>query len=290
MPGLSRSALSRRRRFVARCLATQATVVSKSEVDIRIDPRLFPAPTVTTRNDTDANDQGAPMPDRRAFKRPALMGRSPVTVFNEIVHGDRPLTWVFVGERWAPEKEASMDWPLVPELLHDHLRESMLRLSETVLDNTSVQCPLSQLEDELSPRVLKCSPDIVIINIGREEWRDGADQLAKLEWQLARIVTRLLQEGIVPILATPPFDGPDHDEDDVDSLLVCEAIRGAAAEFDVPLVDHRTHWEWAAEEIGGTDHWFVQGTDTPGAQAQEQFARRMIEDLWLFGAEQAQRS
>lgn len=149
------------------------------------------------------------------------------------------LAWVFTGtglQGGAAESES----PPLP------------RLRDDALDAASYEEMLQTLQEELQERALRFDPDIVLICTGSNEARAGMKGLLVFEHQLALMIEAVLDAGALPLLCTPPARRGGAS---VDELVYVEAIRAAAAEYDVPLVDFWDYWRKTSESLGEFADW-----------------------------------
>ncbi|MEZ6056538.1 MAG: SGNH/GDSL hydrolase family protein [Planctomycetaceae bacterium] len=215
------------------------------------------------------------------FERASLSAASPLNIFQEILRASRQLTWVFVGDSHTNSNHAAADWSTMPESLAAHIREALGRSRDTLIDNTSSGQQIKRLVEEFNVRAVTFRPDVLVIQISSSESTRGLGRLGNFERRLMLLVQQAMQEGMLPILCTPPMGHQTASDESLDELVYVEAIRAMAAEFDLPLVDHWAHWHWVASDIGGTDRWFDPESHFPNQAGHDQMTRRAIEDLWL---------
>lgn len=226
-----------------------------------------------------------PPPPVEEFASPALSARSPERIFREILRAPRPLTWVFVGDSHTDSAQVAADWSTMPQSLASHIRDALGRTQDTLIDRTSSGQLLKQLSDEMTIGAIPFRADLLFIQISTREISRGLARLGSFEKRLMALVHQALQEGMLPILGTPPLGKDSAANDSLDELVYVEAVRAIAAEFELPLVDHWAHWHWVATDIGGTERWYDSTTGFPGRLGHEQMTRRAIEDLWLVNDE-----
>lgn len=255
----------RRRRWLA--LRKQATVVpfpaTPAPMPILAPPVPRPLSPLEAINPPDTDESNDPESAR---------GRLQLLV--QRISG---LAWVFTGDSLRGPSDGNREWRTSAERLLEHLQGRMYRTSDVVIDSTGFGSMLSSLRQELDERALRYRPDIVLICLGTNEARAGMKGIELFEHQLAVVVEEILAAGAVPVLCTPPAVKAGAT---VDQLVYVEAIRAAAAEFDVPLVDHWDYWERMSTQVD-LDRWCDDSTGLPGRHGHIELVQKLISDLEL---------
>lgn len=125
-------------------------------------------------------------------------GRNAVAHVQDAVESDRPLTWVFVGERY-PVAQGRLS---LAESVGGYVRDHFGRYDETLVDASAQRMPISQVEKELETRVLRNDPNVAVLMLG--PGRSRVDERLEESFSLARVLCALGQNHIVPVIVPPP--------------------------------------------------------------------------------------
>ncbi len=191
-----------------------------------------------------------------------------------------PANWVFCGDTMLSMSDRARDWPNFVAHFSHFVRWQIRRFPDVVIDACLPEDSLSLISSQLDQRVLRFQPHAVFIMCGPEEASAGMAGLQSFEDALLSILWELLEEGITPIVHTPP-SSLDSGDALFDSLVYVEAIRSITAELDVPLVDHWDFWETTSAENGCIRKWYEPDTSLPGKLGHERMSELMLQKLGL---------
>ncbi|MEZ6065563.1 MAG: hypothetical protein R3B90_07585 [Planctomycetaceae bacterium] len=192
-----------------------------------------------------------------------------------------PLTWVFAGDNLEPVSAESREWRSFTSWLVERIRIQLGRGADGIIIQTEPAGRLTQLARGLHARVLRYRPDIVYLSISPDEALRGLRELAQFEAELFSTIEQVSTNDGLVLLATPPVVPAPDTDDLVNQQVYAEAIRAAAAEFDLPLIDHFAVWEAAYESSSGLGDWLVPGHDRPGPLGHRLLAEVASRALWL---------
>jgi acyl-CoA thioesterase-1 len=212
-------------------------------------------------------------PSRSLVRRTVAQQESARVKLRSLIHRISGLAWVFTGD--------SLLGPAGNGQAHgnERLREFLQApadAADQARDVGRYRNRVEALRDELRERTLGGS-DVILICTGTNEARAGMKGLELFEHQLALIVEDVLAAGAVPVLCTPPAVRGGAT---VDQAVYVEAIRAAAAEYDVPLVDYWREWERTTEEID-VDRWFGDAAAAPGRNGHVELVHKLVSDMEL---------
>lgn len=218
-----------------------------------------------------------PSPACPIVRRSAAQQESARAKLRSLIHRISGLAWVFTGDCLLGPTSGGQTHgnERLREFLHASADAAdQARDAERYLDR------LEALRDELRQRTLTGGNDVVLICTGPNEARAGMKGLELFEHQLAVIVEDVLAAGAIPVLCTPPANRGGAT---VDQAVYVEAIRAAAAEYDVPLVDYWREWERTAGEID-LDRWFGDAAAAPGRNGHVELVHKLVSDMELHAS------
>ena len=162
-----------------------------------------------------------------------------------VLESKTPAKWVFYGDSITHGALHTFGQRDYAELFAERLRFELGRTMDIVLTSAISGDNTRGLLETFDWRVGQFDPDVVLIMIGMNDCSASNDiSLAQFGDNLRRLVDRLLQIDAVPVLQTTcpimPGQAPDR-EPDFEAYM--EAVRQAAADHGVPLVDHTRHWQ-----------------------------------------------
>ncbi len=215
--------------------------------------------------------------DERAFPLPERNG---VRSIPELLKDEAPSSWLFIGDSHTPRRVTeSQPWMTYPTMFSATVRKQFSRSRDVFIDATYPGSRISEVLFEFERRVLRFDPDVCFLAIGSQEAESR--NIDRFEQMIVRLLRWSKRFGCQLILQTPPCLPGQGDAELTRHLILVEAIRGISQEYDVLVVDHWEHWEWAATSTGATESWMDGETKTPGPVGHRQLARRMIRDLQL---------
>jgi acyl-CoA thioesterase I len=221
------------------------------------------------------------MPLSQSSERGSQQGLADDAETSALLRGERPLTWVFVGDSITHGVDTE-GWRSFVEHFAERVRTELGRVDDVVI-NTGISG--NRTEDVLAGfdmRVSRFGPDVVVVMLGTNDSVEGPGGRAGYQQELGRIVARVRDIGAVPVLQVPPpVDTSAADERD-DLGAYAEAVREVADARRVVLVDHRAHWlrvgngqappRWLADEIH------------PNGRGHLEMARTLFRRLGIFDA------
>ncbi len=189
---------------------------------------------------------------------------------------------MFTGSSGLPSGGGRRTWRSFVDHFTESVRDGLQRPADTIVDACRTDCSLRDARGRIESQVLKCGSDIVLLMVGLPSPPHAG--LHRFEDQLFSVLQTLSRRAIVPVVNTPPAPWSGVASDDpraVDVLACVEAVRGVAAEWDAPLVDHWDDWERRAVGPGLPGSWYDADGCRPGAIGHVHLAERIIDALAL---------
>lgn len=201
----------------------------------------------------------------------------------ELMAGDEPVTWNFLGDSVTAAVWHTWGGRGFPELFHERLRE-LRRVLDLVINSGVSGWQLKDNAQALGRLCLQHKPDVVIITTGINDTRDREQGIAAFKSLYLDVVARIREEtGAAIVIQTPNGTlptAPDHVVEHLDAYA--DVVRQVAAETDSLLVDQLRVWQETSED--STFHWIGHGCH-PNAYGQRAMARTLLQHLELWGDE-----
>lgn len=161
----------------------------------------------------------------------------------EILQGE-PAKWIFYGDSITHGALHTFGQRDYAELFAERLRFELGRPMDIVTTTAISGDTTRGLLEGFGWRVGQFQPDVVLIMIGMNDCSDGNDiSFEEFGDNLGKLVKRLNSIDAIPVLQTTcpilPHQAPER-EPHFDAYM--EAIRQAAQQLDVPLIDHTAYW------------------------------------------------
>lgn len=196
-----------------------------------------------------------------------------------------PLTWLFVGDSFQPAENGTRDKPGFVELFTAGLRNNPVPRNDPVVDACTPRFRMRDVLEGFHERIQQRNPSAVFLLCGAADPDAGMSSLPEFENALLRVARRLEDQRTPLVLNTSPvpYHVPDHPTAAA-HLIYAEAVRGIAAELDLPLVDHRLEWEQSAVPPGSPGSWYEEDGRHPSARGHRRIATKLIRASQELGA------
>lgn len=163
--------------------------------------------------------------------------------------GERPLTWVFVGDsimqaaRWT---DGARGWV---QLLEERVRWQLGRTKDVFINNAVSGATVAELMPLYDHYVTRFAPDVVHVSYGTNESHvsRGPVPVADYAEVLADVADGVLKTGALLVLHTPIDNSEAVDHECLDVSAYADAVRDLAARTGAVLVDHDAAWreQWS---------------------------------------------
>ena len=195
-----------------------------------------------------------------------------------------PLKWLFAGDsitHGAVHTFGSRDYT---ELFSERLRSELGRPRDIVIKTAISGHTTSRLLEDFDWRHAQFAPDVTFVMIGMNDCSAARniplavfrDNLAELVRRLGALRSLVVLQTTCPIL---PGTAPDREPN---FPAYMEAIRAAAAEFTLPLVDHTRRWEELERKAPGSHFYWMSNAFHPNAAGHRLFAEEIYRELGLW--------
>lgn len=152
-----------------------------------------------------------------------------------------PLTWVFTGDSITHGLIHTRGARSCVEHLHELIRGDLGRVQDVVINTAITGWRADLILDDFNRRVAAWGPDVVALMIGTNDcttvWLDPIVEVPAFRRSILEFVRRVRALGAIPVLQTPPAVDLLHAPDRERIGEFAQAIRDAAAEEQVILVD-----------------------------------------------------
>lgn len=193
-----------------------------------------------------------------------------------------PLTWVITGDSITHGCRHTHGERNYPEHWIELIRWDRGRFNDAIVNTGISGNKITDLLPDFERRVARFDPQIVSINLGMNDQRNGPDKLAGFTKDMRDAIHRVRALNALPILHIPNPVLEEGHEDVVRNLkLYADALRALADEEQVLLVDHETHWNHFAQDPAVRKTWMNDYVHPNGLGHAEMF-KKMAYDLGLF--------
>jgi len=198
----------------------------------------------------------------------------------ELLASPTPVTWLFYGDsitHGALHTWGARDYT---ELFAERLRFELGRVMDVVINTANNGDTTRGLVGGFEWRVARFEPHVVFIMIGMNDCSDGNDiTLPEFEANLDELLDKIAGLGGRAVLQTTcpilPGGAPER-EPHFDAFMA--AVRAAAAQRELPLIDHQAHW---AENADKHCYW-LDNAFHPNAVGHRVFANLLFKDLGIY--------
>ncbi|GAA3100465.1 lysophospholipase L1-like esterase [Kribbella aluminosa] len=201
------------------------------------------------------------------------------------LQSNEPIRWSTIGDSIAQGAHwtgAERDYV---QLLEERVRYELTRYGDSfvrwAVSGANTEDTLGRL-----PAALDLAPDLVVIGVGTNDAKAGADGVTRFAERYGTLLTTILDTGALVVAQTPTavlrtcrYNLGDH------LPAYADAIRAVAEQHDVPLVDHFARWT-AAGDGWAPAEWMADPTH-PSGRGHRVIARTLFESLGLFAADSA---
>ena len=206
-----------------------------------------------------------------------------MTRIRHILEGKSPAKWIFYGDSITHGALHTFGQRDYVELFAERLRFELARTMDIVITSAISGDTTRGLLESFDWRVGQFDPDVVPVMVGMNDCSANNDiSLAEFGDNLSALVDRLRQIDAVPVLQTtcPILAGqaPDR-EPHLDGYM--DAIRQAAAEHTVPLIDHARFWQ---QHIDKHNYWMSDAFH-PNEYGHRAFADLLYRELGIHDPE-----
>jgi lysophospholipase L1-like esterase len=202
-----------------------------------------------------------------------------------VLQPDAPIRWSTIGDSIAQGAHwtgAERDYV---QLLEERVRYELTRSGDSfvrwAVSGATTEDTLGRL-----PAALDLAPDVVVIGVGTNDAKAGADGVQQFARRYDTLLSTILETGATVVAQTPTavlrtcrYNLGDH------LPAYAETIRTVAAQRDVLLVDHFAHWT-AAGDGWAPAEWMADPTH-PSGRGHRVIARALFESLGLYAADSA---
>ncbi len=132
------------------------------------------------------------------------VGEDDLNTITRLLHGEKPLTWLFTGDSITHGAKHTHGMRSFPEIFAERVRWEMKRVQDTVI-NTGISGNTSQdILDGFDTRVARFTPDVVFLMIGTNDAATGKNiSPGQYGNNLTILVERIRATGSIPVLISP---------------------------------------------------------------------------------------
>lgn len=201
------------------------------------------------------------------------------------LQSEEPIRWSTIGDSIAQGAHwtgAERDYV---QLLEERIRYELTRDGDSfvrwAVSGANTEDTLGRL-----PAALDLAPGLVLIGVGTNDAKAGADGVEKFAQRYDTLLSTILETGAIVVAQTPTavlrtcrYNLGDH------LPAYAETIRTVAARRNVVLVDHFAHWTTAGNGWAPAQ-WMADPTH-PSGRGHRVIARTLFESLGLYAADSA---
>ena len=195
------------------------------------------------------------------------------------LQAEQPNVWLFYGDsitHGALHTNGHRDYP---ELFEERVRFELGRRMDIIINTAISGNNTNALLDSFDWRVARFQPHVVFIMIGMNDCNQGCNiTVEQFKQNLHTIKEKLDTIGAMPVLQTTcpilPGSTPGR-EPYFDDYM--DAVRRAAEQLDVPLVDHTAYWREQSDRL----YYWMSNAFHPNEYGHRAFARTLFRDLGI---------
>lgn len=201
-----------------------------------------------------------------------------------LLKAERPLKWLFSGDSITHGAAHTFGGRDYTELFTERLRAEMGRPRDVVIKTAISGHTTQALLEDFDWRHAQFRPDVTFLMIGMNDCSTTRNvPLPKFRVNLAELCRRLGALPSLVVLQTTcpilPNTSPDREPN---FPAYMEAIREAAAEFKLPLIDHARHWEALNKKAPGAHYYWMSNAFHPNAVGHRLFAELLYRELGIW--------
>lgn len=213
-----------------------------------------------------------------------LSGQQDLERLRKLLSGKEPLKWVFTGDSITQGAKHTDGFRSYPEVFSERVRWEMGRTRDFVI-NTAISGHTSrQVLGDYDWRIGQFKPQVVSLMIGTNDAARQQVSLASFETNLRELVTKMRQQGAIPLLHTPNILIVEKAPGRETLSDYVALIRKVAENQNVLLVDHWQHWQETLEKDPGADiqQKWLKDPLHPNGQGHLEMARLTFKALAIF--------
>ena len=202
----------------------------------------------------------------------------------QLLKSERPLKWLFSGDSITHGAAHTFGGRDYTELFSERLRSELGRPRDVVIKTAISGHTTNALLEDFDWRHGQFTPDVAFVMIGMNDCSTTRNvPLAKFKANLAELCRRLAAVPSLAVLQTTcpilPNTSPDREPN---FPAYMDAIRAAAAELKLPLVDHQRHWEALNQKAPGAHYYWMSNAFHPNAAGHRLFAELLYRELGVW--------
>jgi acyl-CoA thioesterase I len=216
--------------------------------------------------------------------RKQAAGEQELELLRKLLSRKDPLKWVFTGDSITQGAKHTDGFRSYQEVFSERIRWEMGRPRDFVL-NTAISGHTSkQVLEDYDWRIGQFKPQVVSLMIGTNDAAKQQVTPASFEANLQSLVTRIRQEGAIPLLHTPNIIITEKAGERKTLPEYVALIRKVAQKQSVVLVDHWQHWQERLEKNPEEDiyHKWLKDPLHPNGQGHLEMARLTFKALSIF--------
>lgn len=201
----------------------------------------------------------------------------------QLLKSREPLKWLFSGDSITHGALHTFGERDYTELFSERLRFELGRPRDLVIKTAISGSTTTALIEDFDWRHTQLKPDLTFLMIGMNDCAMGNLPLAKFRENLAELCRRLGALPSLVVLQTtcPILPGTSPDREPHFPAYM-DAIRTAAAEFKLPLVDHTRHWEELNKKAPGAHDYWMSNAFHPNEVGHRLFAELIYKELGIW--------
>lgn len=213
--------------------------------------------------------------------RPVACGAGLATI-KSLLAGKQPVTWVFTGDNSVQGAFYTKGQRGCVELFSERLRAELRRSMDVVINTGISGDTIAYSLSTLRWRILRFKPDVVVLSLGINDAKEGAEGLAKFERQTRELLDQIRTDGAIPllILPHPVASSATANREALSDYVQC--LRDVAARDEVPCVDHWSFWLKHWPSPAATRKRLHDGRLHLNADSHRQLAALLFETLGIF--------
>lgn len=191
-----------------------------------------------------------------------------------------PVTWLFTGDSITHGALHTFGWRDCTELFRERILWELRRGNDAVINTAYSGYTTQGLLSQFELRVARFKPDVVFIMIGMNDCSDCRVPLSEFTQNLRELAARIQAWDGLPVLQTtcPVISGKAGSRE-THLPAYMAAVCQAAAELQVPLVDHFAHWNKHPEQ---QRFYWMSDPFHPNECGHRAFAHLLFRDLGIW--------
>ena len=208
--------------------------------------------------------------------------RSGLDGLQKLLQATTPATWVITGDSITHGALHTLGWRSYPEHFAERVRWELRRVRDIVINTGISGNRTGDLLADFAWRAGRFQPDAVSIMLGMNDCTAGESGRDAFRKNLTTLCDRVMEGGAIPLLHSPNTTHVRNAGGRTDLPAYARIVQEVAAERNIALVDHWSHWQRTKPDQESLLPWLEDKSIHPGVFGHREMAKLMFRVLGIY--------